>query len=156
MDRGFGGHARRHAEIVGAKGGADETANTTLVASAANALAQNSADRFVRSVRVRHRDMERHARRRPTKGKDAAKKEVAEFLKTFGDVKVTVDAWGAGALVVDERRSEATNIGSYAGNRRRKKAADWQEATVSEVKEEKSSEAGTTSIAGTFSRSSHP
>jgi SnoaL-like polyketide cyclase len=52
-------------------------------------------------------------------------------------VKVTVDAWGAGALVVEEREVKATNIGSYAGNAPTKKAAAWQEATVSELKDGK-------------------
>jgi predicted ester cyclase len=136
MDRGSVVTPADTPTIVGAKGGADETANTTLVASAANALAQNSADAVVAPYAS---DIEiwSATRAKTTKGKDAAKKEVAEFLKTFGDVKVTVDAWGAGALVVDEREVKATNIGSYAGNPPTKKAADWQEATVSEVKEGK-------------------
>jgi SnoaL-like domain len=47
MDRGSVVTPADVPTIVGAKGGADETANTTLVAAAANALAQNSADAVV-------------------------------------------------------------------------------------------------------------
>jgi predicted ester cyclase len=122
--------------IVGAKGGADEAANTALVAAAANALAQNNPDAVVAPY-ANDIEIWSSTRAKITKGKDAAKKEVVEFLKTFADVKVTVDAWGAGPLVVDERQVEATNVGAYAGTPPTKKGAAWQEASVSEVKDGK-------------------